>query len=166
MEIGIIGLPKSGKTTIFNSLTKGQAETDAYTPTALEPNLGVAKVPDPRLGELEAIFKPKRTIPAEVKYVDAAIPKGKGLSGELLAYLSQVDALIHVVRAFSDERVPHSEGSLDPRRDIATMNLELAFSDLAILERRLKRIEDCLKAARSSERDALTGEQNLLARIK
>ncbi|HJX69751.1 MAG TPA: redox-regulated ATPase YchF [Dehalococcoidia bacterium] len=166
MEIGIIGLPKSGKTTIFNSLTKGQAETDAYTPTALEPNLGVAKVPDRRLWELEAIFKPKRTIPAEVKYVNAAIPKGKGLSGELLAYLSQVDALIHVVRAFSDERVPHSEGSLDPRRDMAIMNLELAFSDLAILERRLKRIEDSLKGARSPERETLLGEQSLVARIK
>lgn len=166
MEIGIIGLPKSGKTTVFNSLTKGKAETDAYTPTSLEPNLGVAKVPDTRLLKLEAIFNPKRTIPAEVKYVDMAIPKGKGLSGELLGYLSKVDALIHVVRAFSDERVPHSEGSVDPRRDVAIMNLELAFSDLAILERRLKRVEDSLKGARSPEREALIGEQNLMAGIK
>jgi len=95
-----------------------------------------------------------------------AIPKGKGMSGELMSHLSKTDALIHVVRAFSDERIPHSEGSIDPVRDIATINLELAFSDLAILERRLKRIEDCLKGARSTERDALLGEQNLLARIK
>lgn len=166
MEIGIIGLPKSGKTTVFNSLTKGEAETDAYTPTSLEPNLGVAKVPDPRLLKLEAIFKPKRTIHAEVKYVDIAIPKGKGLSGELLAYLSKVDALVHVVRVFFNERVPHSEGSIDPQRDIAIMDLELAFSDMAILERRLKRIEDSLKGARSPEREALLGEQSLITRIK
>jgi GTP-binding protein YchF len=166
VEIGIIGLPKSGKTTVFNSLTKGEAKTDAYTPTALEPNLGVARVPDPRLLKLEAIFKPKKTVPAEVKYVDVAIPKGRELSGELLAYLGKTDALIYVVRAFSDERVPHSEGGIDPGRDIATINLELAFSDLAISERRLKRIEDSLKGAKSTERETLLREQNLMARIK
>ncbi len=170
MEIGIIGLPKSGKTTVFNSLTKGKAETGAYTPASLEPNIGVAKVPDPRLSGLVAIFKPKRVVPAEVKYVDVAIPKGKGrgegLSGELLAYLSKVDALIHVVRVFPDERVSHSEGSVDPLRDIGIMNLELAFSDLAILERRLKRIGDSLKGAKPLEREALLREQTLIERIR
>jgi GTP-binding protein YchF len=132
----------------------------------MEPNLGIAKVPDPRLLKLEAIFTSKRVVPAEVKYVDVAINKGKGIGGELLTYLSKADALLHVVRAFSDERIPHSEGSIDPVRDIAIMNLELAFSDLAILERRLKRIEDSLKSARSTERDNLLREKDLMTRIK
>ena len=166
MEIGIIGLPKSGKTTVFNCLTKGKAETDAFAPTTLKPNLGVAKVPEPRLLRLENILKPKRTVPTEVKYVDVALPKGKELSGELLAYLSRVDALIHVVRVFLDERIPHSEGSIDPLRDIGTINLELAFADLAILERRLLRIEASLKGAKPPERENLLREQALMARIK
>lgn len=166
MEIGIIGLPKSGKTTVFNSLTKGKAETSAHIHAAPVPNLGVAKVPDARLSGLEAIVKPKKTIPAEVKYVDIAVSKGKGLSGELMTYLSTTDALIHVVRSFSDESIPHSEGSIDPYRDIALMNLELAFSDLAILERRLGRIEDSLKGARASDRETLLHEQSLIVRIK
>jgi GTP-binding protein YchF len=168
MEIGIIGLPKSGKTTVFNSLTKGKAETGAFAPTTLEPNLGVAKVPDPRLEGLEAILKPKRTVPAEVRYVDVAIPKGKGkgLSSELLAYLSKADALIHVVRAFAEERIPHSEGSVDPVRDVGLMNLELAFSDLGVIERRLLRIETSLKGAKSPERENLLREQDLILRMK
>jgi hypothetical protein len=168
MEIGIIGLPRSGKTTLFNALTRGKAETGAYAPTSPEPNIGVAKVPDPRLAQLERIFKPKKTIPAEVKYVDVAAPraKGEGLSGPLLTYLSRADALLHVVRAFTDLSVPHVEGSVFPERDTATMNLELIFADLAILERRLKRIGDSLKGAKPGERDALHREQALLARIK
>jgi hypothetical protein len=170
MEIGIVGLSKSGKTTVFNALTRGKAETMAYSTTTTEPNIGVAKVQDPRLLRLEEMLKPKRTIPAEVKYVDMAIPrglgKGEGLSSQFLTHLSKVDALIYIVRAFQDERVPHIEGSIDPERDIATINLELTFSDLTIIERRLKRIEDSLKGARSPERETLHREQTLMARIK
>ncbi len=168
MEIGIIGLPKSGKTTLFNTLTKGKAQTRASASTGVEPNMGVAKVPDPRLEGLQTIFKPKRTVPAEVKYLDVAVArsKGTGLGGELLAYLSQVDAFIHVVRAFADERIPHPEGSVDVERDVDIMNMELMFSDLAIIERRLLRIDDSLKGARSTEREALLREKSLLARIK
>ena len=167
MEIGIIGLPKSGKTTLFNSLTKGKAQTGAFGSTTLEPNIGVTKVPDPRLEGLQAIFDPKRTIPAEVKYVDVAVSKskGKGPGGELLAYLGRVDAFIHVVRAFSDESIPHSEGDIDPARDVDIMNMELAFSDLAIIERRLLRIGDSLKGAKPMERETLVQEQALLSRI-
>lgn len=171
MEIGIIGLPKSGKTTLFNSLTKGKAETAAYSTAALEPNIGVTKVPDQRLRALGAMFKPKRTIPAEVKYIDVAGAakgwgKGEGLGGQLLLHLSKVDALIHVVRVFEDEGIPHIEGSVDPRRDLATVALELSFSDLGIIERRLKRIEDSLKGAKSPERETLLREQALLERIR
>lgn len=167
MEIGIIGASKSGKTTLFNSLTKGKADTSAFAPTSFEPNIGVAKVPDPRLEGLQAIFDPKRTIAAEVKYVDVAIPRGKGreLGGELLVHLGKVDAFIHVVRAFSDDSIPHPEGSVDPTRDVDNMNTELAFSDLAIIERRLGRITDSLKGVKSTERETFLREQTLLSRI-
>lgn len=171
MEIGIIGLPKSGKTTLFNALTRGKAETAAYAAAGPTPNLGMAKVPDSRLQALAAMFQPKRTIQAEVRYVDIAAPprgagKGDGLSGQFLAHLSGVDALIHAVRAFEDESIPHIEGSIDPERDIAVIDLELAFSDLAIIARRLERLTDSLKGARSPERETLLGEQALLARIR
>jgi GTP-binding protein YchF len=171
LEICIIGLPKSGKTTIFNVLTKGKADTTTYATTALAPNIGVSKVPEPRLQILDKIFHPKKVIPAEVKYVDIVgiakdFGKGEGISGQYLNYLSNADALIHVVRAFEDENVPHIEGSINPKRDTATMNLELVFSDLTIIERRLKRLEDSLKGAKQSERDLLLKEQTLLQRIK
>lgn len=132
MELGIIGLPQIGKTTVFNALTKGHAETGAHAPGALVPNIGVVKVPDPRLETLTDMLKPKRTIPAEVRYIDIAgvakgFAKGKGLEGELLAFMSKVDALIHVVRAFPEEMIPHIEGSVDPERDIDNMNLDSLF---------------------------------------
>ena len=156
MELGIIGLPQSGKTTVFNALTKGHAETGAHASGTLVPNIGVVKVPDPRLEALTDILKPKRTTPAEVRYVDVAgtakgLSKGKGLEGELLAFMSKVDALILVVRAFPDEMVPHIEGSVDPERDIDNMNLELAFSDLALIEKRLVRLDTSLKGAKPQE---------------
>ncbi|MBM4446832.1 MAG: redox-regulated ATPase YchF [Chloroflexi bacterium] len=171
MEICIIGLPKSGKTTIFNALTKGKVDTKTYTTTALTPNFGVSKVPEPRLQFLDRIFHPKKITPTEVKYVDiAGVGKGsgkdEGISGQFLNYLSNADALLHVVRAFEDENMPHIDGSLNPKRDIASMNLELVFSDLAIIERRLKRLEDSLKGAKPSERDQLLREQALLQKIK
>ena len=160
MEIGIIGLPKSGKTTVFNALTGGKAEMAAYSTAALEPNVGVTKVPDQRLPGLEGMFKPQRVIPAEVSYIDVAggtkgWGKGEGLGGQLLAHLSKVDALCKVVRAFEDERIPHIEGNINPERDLTIVDLELAFSDLAIIERRLKRIGDSLKGARAPEREDL-----------
>jgi len=164
MEIGIIGLPRSGKTTVLNALTKGRAEIGVYAKGG--PNVGVAKVPDTRLDVLEGIFHPKRKIHAEVHYIDVpALPKG-GLGGELVTHLSNADALLHVVRAFEDERVPHIEGSIDPERDIAMLDLELAFSDLSVLEKRLQKIETSLKGAKPHEREAFSKEQALLARIK
>jgi GTP-binding protein YchF len=171
LEICIIGLPKSGKTTIFNALTRGKADTTTYATTALAPNIGVSKVPEPRLKAMDEIFHPKKVTPAEIKYVDIAgiakdFSKGKGISGQFLNYLSTADALIHVVRAFEDENVPHIGATINPKRDIATMNLELVFSDLAIIERRLKRLEDSLKGAKQSERDPFLKEQALLERIK
>ncbi len=171
MEIGIIGLPKSGKTTVFNALTRGGAQTGSYSSAAIAPNIGVVKVPDTRLDKLTELLKPKRTVPAEVTYIDVAAPakgsgKGEGPGSQFLSYLSKVDALAHVVRAFEDERVPHSEGSVDPERDIATLNLEIAFADLAIIERRLERLKDSLKGAKPQEREAFSREETLLTKIK
>ncbi len=169
MEIGIIGLPKSGKTTVFNALTKGKAEIGAYT--SGEPNIGVVKVPDPRLNGLEEIFHPIKKTPAEVRYVDIGIPpkglgKTEGLGGQFFAHMSKADAFLHVVRTFEDDRVPHIEGSVDPARDTDILNMELTFSDLSILERRLQKIEPSLKAAKPHEREVLSREQSLLERIK
>jgi GTP-binding protein YchF len=169
MKVAIIGIPKSGKTTIFNALTKGKAEVTAYSPT-LAPNTGVAKVPDSRLSVLEDIFQPKKTVPAEVSYTDiAGSIKGfgkEGAGGEFLNYLTTADALLQVVRDFKDDKVPPSEGSIEPKRDIASLDLELAISDLAIMERRLEKLETSLKAAKGAERESYLKEQSLLQKIR
>jgi GTP-binding protein YchF len=169
MKIAIIGMPKSGKTTIFNALTRGRAEVAAYSPT-LAPNTGVAKVPDPRLSMLEGIYQPKKTVPAEVSYTDIAGSLKsfgrEGVGGEFLNYLTTADALLQVVRTFEDEKVPHPEGSIDPKRDIASLDLELAISDLAIIERRLDKLETSLKGAKAAERESYLKEQVLLQKIK
>jgi ribosome-binding ATPase len=169
VKIAIIGMPSSGKTTIFNALTRGKAEVAAYSPT-LAPNIGVAKISDSRLSVLEGIFQPKKTVPAEVSYIDiAGSIKGfgkEGAEGELLNYLTTADALLQVVRAFEDGNVPHPEGSVEPKRDMASLDLELAISDLAIMERRLAKLEISLKGAKASERELYLKEQLLLQRIK
>jgi len=171
VDIGIIGLPKSGKTTIFNCLTGGKVDTGGYAPKSLAPHVGVARVPEPRLKTLADVLQPKRVVMAEVRYTDIGasvkdLVKDEAISGQLLAQLSQVDALINVVRTFTDEKIPHIEGSLDVARDIATMDLELAFSDLTILEKRLERIETSLKGAKPSERQNLLREQELVMKLK
>ena len=145
MEFGIVGLPKCGKTTVFNALSRGRADVAPSPALASKPNLGVAKVPDTRLKSLEEMFNSQKVVNAEVRYID--FPKGadditrsKGISGEYLNLLENADALLHVVRAFNDPSVPHVEGSVDPHRDLASMDLEMAFADLAILERRVERL--------------------------
>jgi len=171
VNIGIIGLAKSGRTTIFNALTKGKADTRSYIQEGLAPHIGIAKVPEPRLKILANMLHPKRIVPAEVTYIDIGasvkgLVKDKTVGGQFLTQLSNVDALINVARAFTDESIPHIEGSLDIERDIATMNLELTFSDLAIIERRLERIEASLKGAKQPERQGLLHEQEMLTKIK
>ncbi len=171
VDIGIIGLAKSGRTTIFNALTGGEADTGRYTQEGSAPHIGTANVPEPRLTTLVDMLLPKRIVPASATYIDVGasvkgLVKDKGIGSQLLAQLSNVDALINVVRAFSDESIPHVEGSLDIERDIANMDLELAFSDLALLERRLERIEVSLKGAKPTERQGLLQEQKLLMKIK
>lgn len=169
MDVGIIGLRQSGKTTVFNAVTRGKAHIGFGGGN--EPNVGVVKVPDPRLDVLAAMYKPKKVTPAEIRYVDfpaggASFGKGEGPGGQFLGELRRVDALIHVVRAFHDPSVPHPEGSIDPARDVATMDLELAFADLALIERRLERLEAELRSTRAGERGAGERERALLARFK
>ncbi|MBI4498546.1 MAG: redox-regulated ATPase YchF [Chloroflexi bacterium] len=171
MDIGILGLPRSGKTTIFNALTRGHAQLTGHAGGAAEPNVGVVKVPDPRLETLAAMFHPKKVTPAEITYLDMVgtprgFGKGEGISGPFLNQLARADALLHVVRAFENPAVPHVAESVDPDRDIATVNLELAFSDLGILERRLERLQLGLKAAKPQEREAIHREQEFLGGIR
>ena len=166
VDIGIMGLAQSGRTTVFNALTKGKADTEGVAS-----HTRIARVPEPRLKMLADMLHPKRVVPAEVTYYDVGasakgLVKEKGISGQFLAQLSNVDALINVVRAFTDESIPHIEGSLDVERDIATIHLELAFSDLAIIERRLQRVEVSLKGAKQLERQGLLREQEMLMKVK
>ena len=167
----IVGLPSSGKSTVFNALTLAEAETGTFGGAAeSEPNLATVKVPDPRLDLLTEMFKPQRTVQADVQYFDVAgIAKGiaeKGMSGQLLGYLSQADALVHVVRAFNDDNVPHTDGSIDPLRDIETLNLEFLFSDLALIDKRLTRLASQIPKSRGPEREALEREHVVLTRLK
>jgi hypothetical protein len=166
----IVGLPSSGKTTVFNALTRSQAETGTYSANLDEPNLATVKVPDARLDRLTEMFQPQKRVPADVQYLDVAgIAKGiaeKGMSGVLLGHLSQADALVLVARAFEDPNVPHVEDSIDPARDIETLELELLFSDLAAVEKRLERIQNQKQKVVGRERDAMEREKALMERLR
>ncbi len=143
MKLGIIGFPQSGKTTLFNALTRGNAPTTASA-GRIEVHTAVVDVPDPRVDTLSAMFKPKKTIYAKITYADiAGLDSGvakSGISGQLLNQLSQMDGLIHVVRCFEDGNVPHPSGSVDPARDITAMDGELLLNDLITAERKLERL--------------------------
>ena len=169
MRIVIIGFSRSGKTTVFNALTRGKAEVATFS-RSLAPNTGAVKVHDPRLSVLESIFHPKKIIPAEVSYVDIAgslAGFGKeGVEGEVLNYLTTADALLQVIRVFEDEKLPPPEGNIDPKSDIVNLDLELALSDLAIIDRRLNKLEAALKGAKTSEREPYLKEKSLLGKIK
>ncbi len=171
MDLGIIGLAGSGKTTVFNAITRGRADTSPSGQASLKPNIGVAKVLDPRLDVLADMFHPQRIVPAEVRFVDVpgapdGLGKSQSIGGEYLNAIQRSDALVLVARAFDDPTVPHLEGTVDPYRDIATMTLELAFSDLAILERRVERLNSDLKSAKSQLRESANREISLLERLK
>ena len=145
MKLGIVGLPNVGKSTLFNSLTKAGALAANYPFATIDPNVGVVAVPDSRLDKLAEIYHPKKKTPATVDFVDIAglvkgASKGEGLGNQFLANIREVDAIVHVVRCFEDDNVVHVDGSIDPARDIETIDLELIFSDLEILDRRYQKI--------------------------
>ncbi len=170
MQLGIIGLARSGKTSIFNAVTRGAAQVGAYSSSS-QPNVGVVNVPDSRVDRLAEMYKPKKVTYATIQYVDfpaagESFGKGEGPAGKFINDLGRMDALIHVVRAFEDDSVPHPEVSIDPDRDIATMDLELSFADLAIIEKRLARIETELRSMKAGERDQVQRLKDLLVRIK
>lgn len=169
VQLVLIGLPQSGKTTVFNALTGASAATGTFSGAEDEPNLATVKVPDPRLDVLTEMFRPRRTVPAEIQYWDVAgLAKGiheRGLGGRLLGYLQQASALVHVVRAFDDPAVPHPEGSVDPLRDIATIDMELLFVDLAMVDKRLQRIRQMIPKLRGPEREMHEREGAVLERL-
>ncbi len=167
--IGIIGLPKSGRTTVFNTLTTSKAHMGSYSPEA--PHIGIARVSDLRLDKLVELLNPKKRIPAEIRYIDIgasvkSMTKDMVISGEYLSQLSNTDALMNVTRAFIEESVPHTEGSVDVERDIIAMELELACSDLNIIERRLNKIDISLKSTKQEDRQQFQREQSILVKIK
>ena len=170
IEIGIIGLEQSGRTTVFNALTMG-AVSDKGHSQAAGVHIGTARVSDPRLEILTKLLQPKRTVPISITYSDIGasikgLVKDKGIGGQLLNTVSSAGAIINAVRAFKDESIPHPEGNINVERDIAAMNLELAFSDLTILERRLERLQESLKAAKPAERQTHQKEQDTLLKLK
>ncbi|MBA2373204.1 MAG: redox-regulated ATPase YchF [Chloroflexi bacterium] len=172
MQIAIVGLAGSGKTTVFNTLTRGHAETGGYGGVTL--NVGVVKVPDPRLDALAVIFKPKKIVRADVTYVDlpAPSPSTEGhigteeLPADHLARLRDSDALLHVVRAFDDPSVPHPAGSVDPARDLEQLDLEFVLADLAMADRRLDRLKGSARHGTQAEREAAEREEIVVKRIK
>ncbi|MGE5140349.1 MAG: redox-regulated ATPase YchF [Rudaea sp.] len=173
MQIGIIGLPTSGKTTIFNALTRGTAPVEAFSSGKLEIHTASIEVPDARVGILSGMFRPRKTIHAQVQYNDIGglargIGEKGGMEGGLLNQIVQNDELIYVIRAFEDPNVPHLEGSVNPARDLELLDTELILNDLGVVERRLERLKTSLTKGGGSpaDRESFKLEQTLLLRYK